>query len=470
MYAKPFMHYRMWRAVLAAALLVMAARRAPAADDVAQLRVFLTDGSSLVSYGEPARVGERVVFSMPTAPGPNPPLHLVDLPAARVDWDRTTRYAVTARAAQYVATRAEADYTELSNDVASTLNDVARTPDPAKRLAIVERARQMLADWPHNHFNYRQSEVRDMLAMLDEAIADLRAANGASRFDITLSAYTDPVALPEPLLPAPTPKEAIDEMLGAANVVETAADRTSLLATAVAAIDRDKAALPAAWAAATRTSAQAAIQTELRIDRSYSTLTKSMVALADRRARFADVRGIERVLRAISARDLELGERRPEAVTALVSAVESRLDAARRLQLARDHYAMRAPALTAYRESMTEPLDLFARLRLPLENIKSLAGSGPATLATMQRTVDQIAQLVAEIAPPEEMTAAHALLVSAVQLAGTAARIRREATLAGDMTRAWDASSAAAGALMLGARARADMQALLRVPTLATLK
>ncbi len=34
------------------------------------------------------------------------------------------------------------------------------------------------------------------------------------------------------------------------------------------------------------------------------------------------------------------------------------------------------------------------------------------------------------------------------------------------MTRAWDASSAAAGALMLGARARADIQALLRPPQL----
>ena len=34
------------------------------------------------------------------------------------------------------------------------------------------------------------------------------------------------------------------------------------------------------------------------------------------------------------------------------------------------------------------------------------------------------------------------------------AQIRREAVLAGDMTRAWDASSAAAGALMLGAKAR----------------
>jgi len=53
-----------------------------------------------------------------------------------------------------------------------------------------------------------------------------------------------------------------------------------------------------------------------------------------------------------------------------------------------------------------------------------------------------------------------------VHLAGQAAQVRRAATLAGDMARAWDASSAAAGALMLGSRARTDIQTLLRPPQL----
>src|SRR6476469_173765 len=103
-------------AILAAALL-FAPRAAAAADDPVLLRVFLTDGTSLVSYGEPARVGDRVVFSMPTATGVNPPLHLVNLPVARVDWDRTTRYTTTAQATRYIATQADADYAALSNSV-----------------------------------------------------------------------------------------------------------------------------------------------------------------------------------------------------------------------------------------------------------------------------------------------------------------------------------------------------------------
>jgi hypothetical protein len=434
------------------------------ADEGTLLRVFLKDGTSLVSFGEPARVGDRVVFSMPTAATPNPPLHLVDLPIAQVDWDRTNRYATAARAAHYVATQADADYAALSNELAQTLNDVARLTDTGERLATVERARQKLADWPPNHYNFRQSDVSQMVAMLDAAIADLRAARGDRRFDINLSAYADPPSIPEPLLPPPTPQEAVEELLGAARVVDSSAERVSLLATAVAVIDRDKSALPAEWASTTRANAQAKIQAEVNLDRSYSVLTTRMMTLASQRARSGDVLGVERVLRAISQRDETLGHQRPEAVMALLTAVQARLDTARQVQLAHDRWALRAPVLRAYGTAITTPMDLLARLNPALEGIKALSGSGPATLANVERTVARITTLISTIAPPEELAAAHALLISAVQLAGHAAEIRREATLAGDMTRAWDASSAAAGALMLGAKASGDIHTLLRPP------
>ncbi len=457
------MHHRGLAVALIAIAVVL--RTLPAsADEGTLLRVFLKDGTSLVSFGEPARVGDRVVFSMPTAATPNPPLHLVDLPIAQVDWDRTNRYAAAARAAHYVATQADADYAALSNELAQTLNDVARLTDSGERLVTVERARNKLAEWPPNHYNYRQSDVSQMLVMLDAAIADLRAARGDRRFDINLSAYTEPPAISEPLLPPPTPRESVEALISAAGVVDSSVERTSLLATAVATIDRDKSALPAEWAATTRANAQAAIQAEVNFDRSYSALTSRMMTLADQRARSGDVLGIERVLRSISQRDEMLGNRRPEAVTALLTAVQARLDGARQLQLARDRWALRAPVLHAYGTAITTPMDLLARLNPALEGIKALSGSGPATLATVQRTVARITTLISAIAPPEELAAAHALLISAVQLAGHAAEIRREATLAGDMTRAWDASSAAAGALMLGARASGDIHTLLRPP------
>ena len=453
---------------IAAVALVMpiGAAAAPAADDATLLRVFLTDGTSLVSFGEPARVGDRVIFSMPTGPAQNPVLHLVNLPADRVDWDRTNRYAVNARMTRYVQTQAEDDYAALSNQVATTLNEVAHTPDPVLRLAIVERARRTLAEWPENHYGYRRAEVLQMLALLDEAIADLRAARGAGRFDLTLSAFADPPTIVEPLLPPPTPREAIEQMLAAARAVDSAAERTSLLATAVATIDRVKETLPVEWAAATRADASDAIQAELRLDRSYQLLTARTMATADQHARMADVPGLTRLLLSIQRRDAALGAKRPEAVTALVAAVEAKLDAARQLQLARDRWAMRAPELHRYRAAIGAPIDLFTELQPPLESIKSLAGSPPTTLAFIQRRAARILKLVSAIAPPEEVAAAHALLVSAVQLAANSAEIRREAVLAGNMTRAWDASSAAAGALMLAAKARADIESMLRLPQL----
>ena len=452
-------------AFLAAALLLPV--HAAAADDPVLLRVFLSDGHSLVCYGEPALVGDRVVFSMPTADGANPPLHLVNLPIARVDWERTSRYTTSAQATRYIATQADADYAALSNNVAATLADVGRVTDPRQRLAIVERARATLADWPKNHYNYRQTEVKQMLAMLDEAIADLQAQTGRGRFSLTLSAFADPPPLPnEPLLPPPTPREAIEQVLLAASVVDTAAERTSLLSSAIATLDRDKDAVPADWATETRTATEAAVQAEMRVDKRYQVFTTHAMAVANYRAQQGDVLGLQRLLQTIPQRDALLGGKRPDAVAALVGGVQGKLDAARRLQLARDRFAMRAPVLREYRNEIRTPMDLFAQLKPALEAVKALSGSTPEALALVERNVARILTLASAIVPPEEVAAAHALLVSATQLAGNSARIRREATLAGDMGRAWDASSAAAGALMLGAKARTDIQASLRLPQL----
>src|SRR5438105_15958264 len=144
---------------LVAACLLMPAR-AWAAPEAALLRVFLKDGSALVSFGEFARVGDRVVFSMPLNADAEPSLHLVNIAADRVDWDRTNRYAESARATRYLSTMAENDYIALSNEVARTLSDVSQASDASKRLALVERARKTLAEWPRNHFSYRSNEVR----------------------------------------------------------------------------------------------------------------------------------------------------------------------------------------------------------------------------------------------------------------------------------------------------------------------
>ncbi|PYR59182.1 MAG: hypothetical protein DMF91_15400, partial [Acidobacteria bacterium] len=294
-------------------------------------------------------------------------------------------------------------------------------------------------------------------------------SNGSGRFDLSLTAFASDSPVLEPLLPPPTLKDAIEQTLLAARVTDSSAEREALLDAALASLDHGAGALPAAWATTTRTETTAALQVERRIDRTYRLLSARTLAQGQQRARRADVRGLEGVLATIRRRDATLGRKRPDDINSLMTAVQTQLDAARGLRLARDRWALRAPEFRKYRAAISAPVDvlaLVARVKPALEDIKALAGSTPAALAGVGRTAARIIARASAIVPPEELRPAHALLVSAAQMADTAARIRREAALSADMTRAWDASSAAAGALMLASRARSEMQVLFRPPQL----
>jgi hypothetical protein len=430
-------------------------------------RVFLQDGTSLVSYGEFARLNDRVVFSMPTSASPSTPqLQLINIPSDRVNWVRTLHYAESVRASQYITTRAAADYAVLSNQIADVLGAVTQTSDPAKRLAVVEAARRALADWPAAHYNYNHEQIQQMLAMLDEAIADMRASIGASRFDLTLvAAGTAPPPM-EPLLPAPDAREVLEQTLHAANLTTTPAERVSLLTVALDALDHAAASFQAEWAVATRVEITGLIARETDLDRKYHSLGERLLALASARAKQADVRGVERVLADIGTSDRALGGERPDQIASIVAAVQEQLDGARRLRLERDRWSLRAPELLAYRTKASRSLARLRELAPLLEDIKSLAGSGPDALGAILQNTDQLQKSLAAIQPPAEAAEVHALIVSAVQLADNAAKIRREAALTGSMQRAWDASSAAAGAMMLADRAAQGLQQVVRPPQL----
>ena len=74
-------------------LLVWATTPATAENAEAVLhRIFLTGGDNVVSYGEYARVGDRVIFSIPLGVGSGATTQLVSIPTAAVDWPRTERY------------------------------------------------------------------------------------------------------------------------------------------------------------------------------------------------------------------------------------------------------------------------------------------------------------------------------------------------------------------------------------------
>ena len=133
-----------WRTAVLAAVSWLAIGAAAVAqpDAVPLLRVFLADGTSLTSFGEWVRLDDKVVFSLPLSAGATPDLQLVTLPASRVDWAKTERYATTARAVHYASTRAEEDYAAFSNQVAEVLTGIAREPDPKRRLRRAARSRR----------------------------------------------------------------------------------------------------------------------------------------------------------------------------------------------------------------------------------------------------------------------------------------------------------------------------------------
>lgn len=455
---------------LAASALVACA--APAfAESVTLFRVFLNDGTAIVSYGEYARVGDRLVFSMPmggldASTDGEPSLHVVNLPVSAVNWIATEKYAESARHTYYMANSAESDYAALAGDVAATLNAIVLADDARARLNMAVAARRRLATWPRDHYGYRADDVREMLGLLDEAISGLRIAAGESRFAIELIASAPPRDPRDQvrMLAAPSAAEAIAYAIAAARATDIAADRSSILRSVIDSIDNPRNRLPEDWARPARRWAIHTLKEEARIEKTYAELASTALRGAAAAAGRADVRGVERVLATVERRDAQLERRRPNEVNALIQQVRVQLDAARRLRLARDRWQEQASSYRAYRKHVAPILASMVRAQGSLDDIKGLAGSDAWVLLRLGDRLASHTKALDMLAVPDDIKPAHALLVSAVHLAETAVKTRRQAAVSGELQLAWDASSAAAGSIMLLKRAREDMEAAVRLP------
>ena len=441
-------------------------------ESVQLFRVFLNDGTAIVSYGEYARVGDRIVFSMPIGPVAagtgNPSLHVINLPVSAVNLTATERYAESARHTHYMVNNAESDYAALAGQVASTLNAIVLAKDPKARLDLAMEARRRLATWPKDHYDYRADDVREMLGLLDEAISGLRVAAGETSFAIDLVATAAPRETrgPMAMLRAPTPAEAIQLSIAAAKATDIAVDRVSILRGVIAVLDDPRNEVPAALARTTRRWALYTIAGEARTDKAYAALTASTVKRAATSAARGDVRAVEGLLTSVARRDALLGRKRSEEINALIEQLQLQLDAARRLRLARDRWHEHAESFRTYKKSVAPVLDAMARAERSLDDIKSLAGSDAAVLVGLGSRLATYSKSLNVLAVPDELKSAHALLISAVTLAETAVKTRRQAAVSGELQLAWDASSAAAGSMMLLSRAREDMEAAVRFPQL----
>jgi hypothetical protein len=454
------------RLVALCALLVMTPVAARAEADATLLRVFLADGTALVSFGEFTRLDDRLVFSMPVGGTPKEPrVHVVSIPAASVDWPRTDRYTASARYQHYAATRGEEDFARLSGDVARVLNEVALSTNPAVALQTAVQARATLAEWPPAHFGYRQADVREVVGLLDEAISELRAAAGIGSFELSLVAMVADVPL-EPLLDMPPARELFDQIIKVAELADKSAERVSLLQTALALLDESRATIPSAEATALRAPVVQQVREELLVDERYADLTRRTLQSAARSAARARVREVEDMLVDVAREDERLGRRRPEVVQALNASVQAELDAARRLRLLRDRWEMRRALYQEYNRAVASPLLQLVKAQPALDAIKRLDGPSPETLAAWQARLAGGAERLQRTLVPLDLRAAHDLLIGAWQFAEKALQARHDAISLGNFNTAWEASSAAAGALMLLSRAQSEIRELLEPPQL----
>ena len=439
------------------------AGRVDAADGPALFRVFLTDGTSLVTYGEFARTTDQVVLSLPIGGTPQAPrLHAVTLAASRVDWEKTNRDAASTRYQRYVATRAEGDFQQLSDDVATVLSNIAQSTDRAKALATAERARRTLTEWPQSHYGYRQQDIQEIVRVLDSAIARLQGGAPPAPFQIAL------VSAPEmtlaPLAAMLSPREQLEQLLRLARTTGNVSDRFALLQSALTLLAAPE--IAGSEASKLRRLVVEQIDREVAIDQRYSRVTRDLLARAARAAGNSQIRDVERVLERIPKEDARLGSQRPEMVQALTASVRAQLAAARELRLLQDQWKSRQAVFNEYRRSVGLDLVQLEKARTSLESIKKLDGPAPDRLETLNRVLRGGAARLDRLLVPEYIRSTHDLVISAWRFAEAAAAARLRAVTSGEIAIAWEASSAAAGALMMLSRAQKEMRTLIEPPKL----
>ncbi len=457
---------RMLRALIAVACLAAGQVAYAAEPGVTLFRIFLLDGAVFVSYGEFVRLDDNVIFSMPLGgPAEQPRLQVAMVRTDLVDWPKTDRYAASARYQRYAETRGEEDYLRLSNDVADVLNTIALSTDRQQALAIAERARQTVAAWPQSHFGYRQNDIREIVLLLDQAIASLRTVGGGNPFELSLVAMAGPPDI-VPVLPMPNIKEQIDQTLRLASVTTAPTERMAVLQGAMAIIAEASPKLPAAEVSAYRGEVERAIRDELGVDKRYSDMSRRLLDQATRAAQRADGAAVERVVARVSQEDSKLGQKRPQMVEALNTSLQAKLADSRRLRLLRDQWALRRDTYRQYQKTVGSSLLLLVKSTASLRAIRTLDGPDPSQLVAMKSQLSGGAARLERMHTPEYLRDVHERLVGAWRFAENAARARYDAVSNADATAAWEASSSAAGALMMLARVQQELTLLLTPPQL----
>ena len=109
-------------------------------------------------------------------------------------------------------------------------------------------------------------------------------------------------------------------------------------------------------------------------------------------------------------------------------------------------------------------LDRLLGVRRWLTDVRQLAGPSPDALRRLAYDAELAGHQLAKIAAPSEVASAHSALSAACRMAVRAAKGRLDALRSGSMNAAWEASSAAAGSLLLLDQAVEDLRRITREP------
>jgi hypothetical protein len=452
------MRHRLAAVILAAGLAAsMVAAQAPATDAGAVFRVFLKNGRALPSYGESILVGDRVVFTLIVgAVDARRELQLISLPADSVDLDRTRAYVRSIRGAFYASTRGEVDYAAMRQEVQRALTELTAVTDPKQRLALAIAARDRLVEWAAGTYGYRAVEIAELTGLFDEVIAELRAAAGERQ--VALDLRMNPVQPSEPLLEAPDLSESIRLAVEAARVLDADEDRLAVLRTAEALV----AGTPGASAL------QSLVATEIEAEQgatdAYARLATMVRTRAAEAKRKGDAAGVASAMEMLHARDAALGSRRPRVVRSLLAELEAMLASVHTYREALDRYTRVRGTLLAYERSVRPVMSGFDGLGPVFTAVRDVRHTAYARLERAGVRLKGFLEALDRVTPPGDLADVHATLVSAVRMADHACARRRLSAATQSQAIALEASSAAAGAMLLAAQAREQLVTRLYPP------
>ena len=136
------------------------------------------------------------------------------------------------------------------------------------------------------------------------------------------------------------------------------------------------------------------------------------------------------------------------------------------MRLLQDRWTIRRSLYRDYQRTVAAQLSQLVRSQPDLDAIRRLDGPTPDVLMKLRARLQGGALYLERMRPPEDLKTTHDLLIGAWRFAENAVNERYAAARAGDVTSAWQASSAAGGALLLLTRVQQEIRESLEPPKL----